>query len=111
MPIFIPSLSTIHPITSNVGFGDLVRRATISASVKALVVDREQLSRYLKMARASVNEAQGQLEILADIGAIGHHHRSITQADLLGRRLVLLLQNSMVGGNTSALNTMGGRAK
>ena len=85
---------TIHPITTNVGFGDLgnqIRRATISVVSNicegAGSGSDKQFSRYLKMARASVNEVQGQLEILADIGIIAHRHRSIAQADLLGRRL------------------------
>ena len=90
---------TIHPITANVGFGDLgnqIRRAAISVVSNicegAGSGSDKQFSRYLKMARASANEAQGQLEILADIGTIGHSHPAIiAQADLFGRRLTAFI--------------------
>ena len=83
-----------------VGFGDLsnqLRRAAISVvsniSEGAGAGGNAQFVRYLKIARASANEMQAQLEILADLGEIGPEHPVHDRCDRLGRSLTKLIQH------------------
>jgi four helix bundle protein len=89
----------IRPITEGVRFGDLgnqVRRAVISIVSNVCEgagsgSDR-QFARYCRIARSSANEAQGQLQILADPDLIGPNHPSIGLCDRIGRRLSCLIR-------------------
>ena len=87
---------TIHPITANVGFGDLgnqIRRATISVVSNicegAVSGSDKQFSRYLKQP-ASANEGRAAGNT-TDIGAI---NKTMVQspADRLGRRLTAFIK-------------------
>ena len=84
----------IQPITKEVGFGDLgnqIRRAVISIASNicegAGSGYDKQFARYCKLARASANEAQGQLLLLADLGLIADDDDAIVISDRIGRRL------------------------
>jgi four helix bundle protein len=89
----------VHPITERVAFGDLgnqIRRAAISVASNicegAGSGSDRQFARYCRLARASVNEAQGQLQILGDLGAIDGDHPAIVLSDRIGRRLSCLIK-------------------
>ena len=81
------------------GFGDLtsqIRRAAILAVSNICEgssgSSRKQFARYLTIARASVNELQGQLAILSDLGFLDPTHPIVDRADLLGRSLTRFIQ-------------------
>jgi four helix bundle protein len=89
----------VQPITEGHAFGDLnnqIRRAVISVASNicegAGSGSDRQFSRYCKLARASVNEAMGQLQILGDLGIIDAQHPSIALSDRIGRRLSCLIR-------------------
>ena len=80
------------------GFGDLsnqMRRAAISVvsniSEGAATCRDAQFIRYLNTARASANEPQAQLEIVADLGSIDHRHPVHDRCDRLGRSITKLI--------------------
>ncbi len=81
------------------GFGDLVnqmRRAAISVVSNicegASSGNDRQFARYLTIARASANELQGQLAIVADLGELDPDHPIHDRCDHLGRALTKLLR-------------------
>ncbi len=87
-------------ITSRMnGFGDLVnqmRRAAISVVSNicegASSGNDRQFARYLNIARASANELQGQLAIVAELGELDPNHPIHDRCDHLGRALTKLLR-------------------
>ena len=89
----------VQPITKKVGFGDLssqVRRAVVSIASNicegAGSGSDKQFARYCRLARGSANEAQGQLQILSDLGIIDMDHPAIALSDRIGRRLTCLIK-------------------
>jgi len=94
------NLRDIAQITERMhGFGDLVnqmRRAAISVVSNicegASSGSDRQFARYLIIARASANELQGQLAIVADIGELDLDHPIHDRCDHLGRALTKLLR-------------------
>jgi len=81
------------------GFGDLgkqMRRASISTLPNicegAANGHSPQFVRFLKIARASANELQGQLEIAADLGVLDSKHPVHDRCDHLGRAISKLIQ-------------------
>ncbi len=95
------NLRDIARITERMhGFGDLVnqmRRAAISVVSNicegASAGSDRQFARYLTIARASTNELQGQLGIVADLGELAHDHPIHDRCDHLGRALTKLLRS------------------
>ena len=89
----------VQPLTENVRFGDLgnqLRRAVISVVSNICEgggsgSDR-QFIKYCKVARGSVNEAQGQLHLLADLGYISAEHTVIELSGRVGKRLTCLIR-------------------
>ena len=89
----------IGPITESLRFGDLgnqMRRAAISVVSNicegAGMGSDRQFARYLKIARASVNELQGQLLVADDLGLISPKQDTIAKATLLGKRISCLIR-------------------
>ena len=89
----------IVPLTEGLRFGDLgnqMRRAAISVVSNicegAGMGSDRQFSRYLKMARASVNELQGQLVVAEDLGLIEQGQGAVTKAIVLGKRISCLIK-------------------
>ncbi len=81
------------------GFGDLVnqlRRAAISVVSNicegAATGNDRQFARYVTIARASANELQGQLAIVADLGLLDSAHPIHDRCDHVGRSLTKLLR-------------------
>jgi len=95
------NLREIAQITARMhGFGDLVnqmRRAAISVVSNicegASSGSDRQFARYLTIARASANELQGQLSIVADLGELDLDHPIHDRCDHLGRALTKLLRS------------------
>ena len=92
-------IRSVQPITEKVGFGDLasqIRRAVISIASNicegAGSGSDKQFARYCRLARGSANEAQGQLQILSDLGIITDDHAAIVLSDRIGRRLSCLIK-------------------
>jgi four helix bundle protein len=89
----------VRPITDREHFGDLsnqIRRAVVSVASNicegAGSGSDRQFARYCNIARASANEALGQLQILADLGVITPDHPSMGLCDRIGRRLSCLIK-------------------
>lgn len=88
-------LQDIVDITENgKGFGDLhsqVRRAAVSVVSNICEGcssgNNRQFARYLRIARSSCNEMQGQLEILGCLGSLSTDHQIHDRCDHLGRAL------------------------
>ncbi|TVR44056.1 MAG: four helix bundle protein [Planctomycetota bacterium] len=83
----------------NKGCGDLhsqIRRAAISVISNICegcsAGNDVQFARYLRIARASCNEVQGQLDILCDLGSIEPDHEAIDRCDHLGRSISSLIR-------------------
>ncbi len=52
----------------------------------------KQFARYVKVARGSVNEVEGLLMVLVDLGMMPAHHPALALAGRLGRRLTALVR-------------------
>jgi len=80
------NLREVAQITTRMnGFGDLVNQMRRAGS------DR-QFARYVAIARASANELQGQLGIVADLGELDLDHPIHDRCEHLGRALTKLLR-------------------
>jgi four helix bundle protein len=51
-----------------------------------------QFACYCKVARASANEAQGQVLVLSDLGVVEAGHPALVLSDRIGRRLSCLIR-------------------
>ena len=88
-----------RPLTTEICYGDLgnqMRRAALSVASNicegAGSGSDKQFARYLAIARASVNELNGQLLIASDLGYIELNHEAVALADRLGRRLTCFIR-------------------
>ena len=86
-------------ITADISFGDLsnqMRRAALSVACNicegAGSGSDKQFARYLSIARASVNELQGQLLIASDLGYLKDDGAAAERADRLGRQLTCFIR-------------------
>ena len=97
-------LRLVHQTPTSSNFGDLrnqLERAVVSVvsniAEGAAAGSNKQFARYLKIARASANEALAQMLIQQDLSIIESSHRGPVLAEILAKRLTCFIRKLEVG--------------